>query len=99
MNLPIVLLMFASGLLILVRIGVSTQYIPHEELYHILLIVSVVGVVIFADRLLRSAIITYSDQVEVLRVAGGLVQSTVRVIVLLVGGLVLLGTLGINITP
>lgn len=99
LNLPLVLLLFCSGLLVLIRIGVSTQYISHDQLYHILLITGVVSVIIFADRLLRGAIVTYADKVEVFRVAGGLVQSTVRAIVVVIGVLVMLGTLGINITP
>lgn len=99
LNLPVVLLLFCIGLLILIRIGVSTQYISHDQLYHVLLVIGVISVIIFADRLLRGAIVTYADKVEVFRVAGGLVQSTVRAIVLVVGVLVMLGTLGINITP
>lgn len=99
LNFPLTLLLLCSGLLILIRIGVSTQYVSHDQLYHVLLIISVVSVIIFADRLLRGAIITYSDKVEFFRVAGGLVQSTVRVLVFVIGVLVMLGTLGINITP
>lgn len=99
LNLPITLLIFCSGLLVLIRIGVSTNYISHDQLYHVLLITGVISVVIFADRMLRGAIVTYSDRVEVFRVAGGLVQSTVRAAVIVIGVLVMLGTLGINITP
>lgn len=96
---PLTLLIFASGLLVLVRMGISTEYVTHQQLYHLLLIVGILSIVLFADRVLRGAITTYSDRVEVFRMAGGLVQSCVRAIVLIVGLLVLLGTLGINITP
>jgi len=99
LNLPVVLLLFCSGVLVLLRIGVSPQSISHDQLYHVLLITAVVSVIIFADRLLCGAIVTYADRVEVFRVAGGLVQSTVRAVVFVVGVLVMLGTLGINITP
>lgn len=99
MNFPVSMLIFSSGLLVLVRLGVSTDYISHQQLYNLLLIVAILSIVLFADRVLRSAIRVYSEKVEVFRVAGGLVQSCVRGVVLIVGIMVLLGTLGINITP
>jgi small-conductance mechanosensitive channel len=99
LNLPVAMLVFASGLLVLVRLGVSTDYVSHQQLYNLLLVVAILSIVLFADRVLRSAIRVYSEKVELFRVAGGLVQSCVRGVVLIVGIMVLLGTLGINITP
>lgn len=99
MNFPMTLLLFCSGLLILIRTGISPQNVTHNQLYHIMLVIGVVSVIIFADRLLRGAIVMYADRFEFLRVAGGLVQSTLRLLVFVTGLLVMLGTLGINITP
>jgi small-conductance mechanosensitive channel len=99
LNFPTTLLIFASGLMVLVRLGISTEYVTHQQLYNALLIVGILSIVLFADRALRGAITTYSDRIEVFRMAGGLVQSCVRAAVLIIGLLVLLGTLGINITP
>jgi small-conductance mechanosensitive channel len=62
-------------------------------------LLTVLAGVLFADRLLRGAVVHYSDRVEVLRTAGGLLQGLMRALVIALGLLVLLDSLGVSITP
>jgi small-conductance mechanosensitive channel len=99
LGLPLNLLLLACGVMVLVRIGVSPQFVSPQTLYHVLLLITVLSGVLFADRLLQGFTRRFADRFEILRVAGGLVQACARATVIVLGVLVMLGTLGINITP
>ncbi|MBT0586515.1 mechanosensitive ion channel family protein [Alteromonas oceanisediminis] len=61
--------------------------------------VLIVGLILFADSLVRQSLIHYQARSPLLRTSGKLVRGALRILVLVTGVLVLLTTLGISITP
>jgi small-conductance mechanosensitive channel len=100
MNLPLVLLIFASGIFILERFS---PLIGDTGLFQYLLVglktTAVVAIIIFMDRLLNNLIQMYSGKVELLKTSGGVVRIILRILVISVGVLILLDSFGVSITP
>lgn len=59
----------------------------------------VLAIVLFVDRFSNGALTTYTTKSEALRSSSGIIKGIVRGLVIGIGALVLLGTLGISITP
>lgn len=59
----------------------------------------IAAIVIFADRFCNGALKTYTTGSDALRSSSGIIQGVARGLIVGVGVLVLLGTLGISITP
>jgi small-conductance mechanosensitive channel len=59
----------------------------------------ILAMILFADRFLRGAVDLYKQQLNALNLTRGFVRAVVRVAVLLLGGLIVLDTLHISITP
>jgi small-conductance mechanosensitive channel len=97
LNFPITLLIFVSGLLALA--GYVPIGLEPSQRYMILLATTVLASIVFVDRAIRAGITIYSDRFDVLRTAGDMIQTAVRGTVFLIGTLVMLGTLGVNVTP
>ena len=97
---PVTLLIFTSGGVIVEKM---LPFLTNHELTHyfviILKAVTVVAVVLFADRCLTLLIKEYSHRVEILRTSGGVARAFVRVIVMGLGILVLLDSFGVSVTP
>jgi small-conductance mechanosensitive channel len=55
--------------------------------------------ILFVNKLLLGLVRAYSPRIEVLRISGGFTEVLVRVIVFTMGGLILLDSFGISITP
>ncbi len=98
--LPSKLLLWAAGIL------VSMHWLPREQapdlvswLLVVCKILGLVSVVLFVDKFLRGLISHASARVEILHTSGPVVQGFVRVVVVVMGGLVLLDTFGVSITP
>ena len=100
LNLPLVLLIFVSGALILERIAPISQ---EAELttYFItgLKATTIVAVILFFDKLLKNLIDTYSHKIDILQTSRGVAQGIVRVLVIGLGLLILLDSFGVSITP
>lgn len=100
LNLPLTLLIFASGVFIVERV---LPILSDSELFKYLLVVlkttTIVAIVIFMDRLLNNLIQVYSGKVEILKTSGGVARGFVRVIVIGLGLLILLDSFGVSITP
>jgi small-conductance mechanosensitive channel len=64
-----------------------------------LAITAILCVVVFLDRLIRDFIDAYADRIELFRTAGALLKGVERGLVVAIGGLIVLDTLGISITP
>lgn len=100
LNLPLVLLIFVSGFVIIERIAP----LPTEsELIKYLLVAlkttTVLAIIIFLDKLLNNLIQVYSRQVDILKTSGGVARGFVRIIVIALGLLILLDSFGVSITP
>jgi small-conductance mechanosensitive channel len=95
---PTTLLIFASGLFML---GQLLDLPPKaDRAIFILYTACVVGALVwFVDRLSRGLLDTFAQQVVVIRQTRGIIQGTVRVLLVGVGLLILLDSAGISITP
>ena len=100
LNLPLTLLVFVSGILVLERISpLGEGALLTRYFFFAFRAVAIVAVIIFFDRLLRGLISNYSDKVDLLKSSRGVAQGIVRVIVLGLGLLILLDSFDISITP
>lgn len=99
-SLPITLLIFASGGVLVERILFLTFNIQATVyLWISLKAVGILAAIVFADRFLNGLIHFYRDSIEVLQTAGYFIHILTRVCVFGLGLLVLLDTFGISITP
>jgi small-conductance mechanosensitive channel len=99
LDFPIQLVIYASGLLVI------QSLIPKETLdvmTHLVLgfkIVCIVAAAMFVDKFLIGLIGIYASRFEILKTAGNLANGLVRLVILGLGGLIILDSLGISITP
>jgi len=99
-NFPLTLLIFVSGVFLLKSAVISSQNTELTKYFFAAFrIATMVAVIIIFDRLLRGLIQIYSQRVEVLRTSAGIAQGVVRAIVIILGILIILDSLGVSITP
>ncbi len=100
LDLPLVLLIFVSGAMVLEKISPIGR---DAELTNYFLIAfkvtTVLAVIMFLDKLLKGLIRAYTPKVEILRTSGGIAHGLVRVIVMGLGLLILMDSFGVSITP
>jgi small-conductance mechanosensitive channel len=100
LNIPLVLLILATGLAALNHWTPARLFIEGRlNTGTILAVVAIAAGILFVDSLVRGLIQLYAERVEILKTAGGLLQGLVRGAVIVIGLLTLLETLGIPITP
>lgn len=100
LDLPLTLLIFVSGAIVLERISPLGKNAELTRYFVLgLKVTGVVAIVIFFDKLTKNLITTYAKKIDVLKTSGGITQGIVRVIVFGLGLLILLDTLGVSITP
>jgi len=101
-SVPLTLLFIAGMILIVERLLSHTKLLPETGFTwsggakQVLLIAAVM---VFIDRFVQGIIGRYSERSEELKNSRGIVQGISRGLVFCIGALVLLGTLGISITP
>jgi small-conductance mechanosensitive channel len=97
---PVQLLVYASGVLVVEQLVPQTN---DAQLIKYLMIgfkvTCIVAGIIFIDKFLQGMIREGMKTVEVLKAAGGVAQVFVRVLIFCIGGLILLDTFGVSITP
>ena len=100
LNIPLVLLILFSGFVVLVHwTPAGAQLQARMNPNTVLVVTCIASGVLFVDSLLRGLIQHYAERVELLKTAGGLLQGLIRGILVALGLLMLLDTLGISITP
>lgn len=90
------LLVFAESLM--VELGLHRG----DRLDDIMVAAQVMGIaalILFADRLVNGLIRGYSERSSAVRNSKGIIQGLARGLILIIGTLVVLGTLGVSITP
>lgn len=99
-DLPVQLLVYASGFIVVEHV------IPQLHDMHILKyfmigfkVTCIIAGIIFIDKFLQGVIREGMKTVEVLKAAGGVTQVFSRVVIFCIGGLIVLDTLGVSITP
>jgi len=99
LDLPVQLMIYATGIL------AAKNFLPAGTVsldqYFLIgfKIVAILAVVLFIDKFLRGLVTLYALQVEILRTSGGIVQGVIRIVIMGLGGLVLLDSMGVSITP
>ncbi|MBI4549675.1 MAG: mechanosensitive ion channel family protein [Candidatus Omnitrophica bacterium] len=100
LNLPLTLLIFASGAVVLERFfrfevtdGIATYFLVG------LRATAIVAVILFLDRFLRGVMKEYATRFEIMKTSGGIIRGIVRAVVIGLGFLILLDTFGLSITP
>ncbi len=100
LELPVVLLIFVTGAVILNRIGPLGLGGELTNYFFVALkVAAIFAIIIFVDKLLRGLIRIYSQKSDILKSSGNVASGIVRIIVMGLGLLILLDTFGISITP
>jgi len=100
LDLPLTLLIFVSGATILERISPLGEDIALTRFFIVgLKATTIIAVIIFLDRLLKNLINVYSRRVDILKTSGGVAQGITRTLVICLGLLILMDSLGVSITP
>jgi len=98
---PLSILIFVSGGLVIPHFFVSPK-LP-ASISHLfglgLKACVILLIILFMNRLLLGLMKSYSAKVEVLRISKGFTEVLVRLVVFAIGGLVLLDSFGVSITP
>lgn len=101
-NTPLTMLIIAANVLLLVyllaefQVALDTIDISNSLFTKAILIIAII---LFTDRFTLGLFNRYTSQSETLKNNRTLVKGTIRIIIYVIGLLVLLGTLGISITP
>ena len=99
MDFPLQLMIYATGILVaqnLIPRG-SADLMPYLGLGFKM--VSIIAVMLFVDKFLRGLVSLYADKVDILRISGGIVKGVIRTVIMGMGGLIILDSLGVSITP
>ena len=100
MNLPMVLLIFVSGIYVIEKISPITA---NNEITQYVLVAfkatTVAAIILFLDKLTNNLINNYSGKVDILKSSGGVLRGFVRIIVIALGVLILMDSFGVSITP
>jgi small-conductance mechanosensitive channel len=100
MDLPLLLMIFASGVFVLDNIfefSAGSELLAFVDIAF--KVTTIIAVILFVDRLFRGLIDVYSSKIPILKDSGGVMRMVVRVVVLGLGGLILLDSFGVSITP
>ena len=102
LSVPLTLCAFAALIAIIEKLLQYTKLLPVKDLAHTHTFVTAIcmaAVVIFIDRFVNGLIGSYSHKSEALKSSTSIMQGIARGVIFCIGILVLLGTLGISITP
>ncbi len=61
--------------------------------------VGIFAIALFADKFLRGLVTFYAEKIDILHVSGGVVRGVIRAVVMGLGVLVILDSIGVSITP
>jgi small-conductance mechanosensitive channel len=95
---PLILILSAAGL----KIWMDAVTLSPKELKYIKIISIVLfalGIIIFFDNLISQWIKVYSKRINFVKTSGNIFKTLFRILVLVIGGLIILDSLGISITP
>lgn len=100
LDFPVQLVVYASGVLVV------QNFVPKAsgvDGMHYLLegfkVVAIFAAVLFIDKFLQGLIRLYAQKVDILRTSGGVAQGFMRILIFGLGGLILLDTFGVSVTP
>jgi small-conductance mechanosensitive channel len=99
---PLTLITFAILLVLAEHLVVDVGLLPKSQLgfaSDTAKIISIAAIILFLDRFARGFISGYSEKSPTIRNSKGVIQGLSRGLIILIGALVLLGTMGISVTP
>lgn len=97
---PLVFLIFSSGLYVLHGIfgfGLEGKFLKIVDVSF--KVAAIIAVIVFCDKFIKGIIKSYSSEVALLKSSKGVILTVVRVLVIGIGTLIILDSLGISITP
>lgn len=99
LNLPLILMIFASGVFVLDHIFFfgDNRFLGYVNT--VFKAVAIVAIILFFDRFLRNLVEASSKRTPVIKQSKGVIRVLVRIMVLGMGLLILLDSFGISITP
>ncbi|MEA3489874.1 MAG: mechanosensitive ion channel family protein [Candidatus Omnitrophota bacterium] len=100
LDLPLVLLIFVSGVFVLDNIfefGTGSELLAFVDI--VFKATAVIAVIIFLDRLFKGIVENYSHKYALLRGTSGMIHMALRLVVMGLGVLILMDSFGVSITP
>lgn len=100
LNRPLIFLIFASGLYILHSIfgfGIDGKFLKTVDV--VFKVAVIIAILVFCDKFVKGVIKSHSEKVAILKSSKGVIMTIVRVLVIGIGTLVILDSLGVSITP
>jgi small-conductance mechanosensitive channel len=99
LDLPLQLMIYATGILVVKNFIPVNGAVIDQYLLAGFKITGIIAGVLFIEKFLSGLVALYAQKVEILKTAGGIAQGVIRVVVMGLGGLVVLDSMGISITP
>ncbi len=99
LDLPLQLMIYATGILVVKNFVAPDGAGIDQYLLAGFKVTGIIAGVFFIEKFLRGLVALYAQKVEILKTAGGIAQGVIRVVVMGLGGLVVLDSMGISITP
>jgi len=101
-SLPLTLLALAALALIVAHLDRETKLLEKDQVdfaINIAKYIAIAATIIFADRLILGFVSDYSEKSSAVKNSKSIIQGLFRALIITIGVLVLLGTMGISITP
>ncbi len=101
LEIPFIIMVFVTGAVVAIEILTLHGEKGALTKYSIVCLKAgtIIAIVVFIDQFLSKLIETYSPKVELLRISKSLASGLVHGLVIVIGGLILLDSLGVSITP
>ncbi|MBF0121897.1 MAG: mechanosensitive ion channel family protein [Candidatus Omnitrophica bacterium] len=99
LDLPVQLLIYASGAFVIQGLVPRADSHLFKFFFDGFKIIAIIATVLFVDKFLNGLIKLYAEKVEILKASGGFVHGVVRALIMGIGGLIILDSIGVSITP
>jgi small-conductance mechanosensitive channel len=99
LDFPLQLMIYATGILVVQNVVPKGGADISKYLFAGFKVVGIVAIVLFIDKFLRGLVALYATKVEILKTSGGIVQGFIRIVIVGLGFLVILDSMGVSITP
>jgi small-conductance mechanosensitive channel len=99
LDFPLQLMIYATGILVVKNFVPVSGEVVDKYLMAGFKVVGILAGVLFIEKFLRGLVTLYAEKVEILKTAGGIVQGVIRVVIMGLGALVVLDSMGVSITP
>jgi small-conductance mechanosensitive channel len=99
LDFPLQLMIYATGVLVILPLIPKSDVDIVKYALTAFKSVGIFAVALFADKFLRGLATLYIEKIDILHVSGGVIRGVIRAIVMGLGALIILDSLGVSITP